>query len=105
MIGVRAGKETKACDWNKLKAERIIHDKLGNTFVLLVLANDDKTFFAFERPNENSVISLNNDTLKLNDRHFKTNGRGIDTAFLLKLLAAYQEFWHSWRTFNAGTKK
>lgn len=105
VVGLKAGKERKAYDWNKLKAERIIHDKMGNTSVLLVLADDDKTFFAFERPGANALLSLNNDTLMLNERHYKINGKGIDTAFSLKPLPAYQEFWHSWRTFNPGTKK
>ncbi|MEP7109504.1 MAG: DUF3179 domain-containing (seleno)protein [Ferruginibacter sp.] len=103
VIGVKAGKERKAYDWNKLKAERIIQDKLGNRFVLLVLANDDKTFFAFERPNEKALFSLYSDTLMFNDHHYKINGQGIDTAISLKPLPAYQEFWHSWRTFNTKT--
>ncbi|MEO6722851.1 MAG: DUF3179 domain-containing (seleno)protein [Ferruginibacter sp.] len=105
VIGVKAGKEAKAYDWNKLKEERIIHDKLGNIFVLLVLAKDDKAFFAFERPAENAKFSLNNDTLMLNNHRYKINGQGIDTVGTLKPLPAYQEFWHSWRTFNPGTKK
>ncbi|MEP7142714.1 MAG: DUF3179 domain-containing (seleno)protein [Ferruginibacter sp.] len=103
VIGVKAGRERKAYDWNKLKTERIIQDKVGNHFVLLVLANDNKSFFAFERPGENAVFSLNRDTITFNNHHYKINGQGIDTAFLLKPLPAYQEFWHSWRTFNVNT--
>jgi Protein of unknown function (DUF3179) len=103
VIGVKAGKERKAYDWNKLKEVRIIQDTIGNHFVLLVLAGDDKSFFAFERPGENAVFSLNSDTLLLNNHHYRINGHGIDTAFSLKPLPAYQEFWHSWRTFNSNT--
>ncbi len=105
VIGVKAGKDRKAYDWNKLKAERIIHDKMENTPVLLVLAKDDKSFFVFERPEDNSIFTLANDTLILNPHHFRIDGKGIDTSFSLKALPAYQEFWHSWRTFNPGTKK
>lgn len=50
VVGVKPGTGQKAYDWNKLKEERIIHYQLGNTFILLVMANDNKTFFAFERP-------------------------------------------------------
>jgi hypothetical protein len=71
---------------------------------LLVLAKDDKSFFAFERPSENALFTLHNDTLILNNNHYTLNGRGVDTAFNLKPLPAYQEFWHSWKTFNPGTK-
>jgi len=105
VIGVKAGNERKAYDWNKLKAERIIQDKLGNRSILLVLANDNKTFFAFERPHENAIFSLNGDTLVLDKYHYQVNGKGIDTDLSLKPLPAYQEFWHSWRTFNENTAK
>jgi hypothetical protein len=78
---------------------------MENTPLLLVLAKDNKSFFVFERPEENSLFTLNNDTLILNKYHYRIDGKGIDTSFSLKPLPAYQEFWHSWRTFNRGTKK
>jgi hypothetical protein len=105
VVGIKAGKAAKAYDWNRLKQDRIIHDKLGNTFVLVVLAKDDKSFFAFERPAENALFSLKNDTLFWNQHQYHINGQGIDTSFALKALPAYQEFWHSWRTFNPDTEK
>lgn len=105
VIGVKSGNERKAYDWNQLKKERIIHDKIENISTLLVLAADDKSFFAFERPDANAQFSLKNDTILYNNRQLGINGKGIDTSFSLKPLQAYQEFWHSWRTFNPGTKK
>jgi len=105
VIGVKAGQERKAYDWNQLKKERIIHDKIENTPVLIVLAADDKSFFVFERPGLNTSFTLGNDILSSGGRHYRIDGMGIDTAFSLKPLPAYQEFWHSWRTFNPGTKK
>ena len=103
IIGVKAGTEKKAYDWNTLKAQRIIQDKMGNTPILLVLAKDEKSFYAFERPNIKSFFNLSNDTLLLNNHHYKINGTGIDTTFSLKQLSAYQEFWHSWKFFNKDT--
>ncbi len=105
VIGIKAGKERKAYDWNQLKSERIIHDKIGNTSLLLVVSKDNRSFFAFERPDENPGFSLTGDTIIYNDYHFRIDGKGIDTSFSLKPLPASQEFWHSWRTFNPGTKK
>jgi Protein of unknown function (DUF3179) len=105
VVGVKAGKERKAYDWNQLKKERIIHDKIENTPLLIVLAADDKSFFAFERPTENASFIISNDTLFSGDHHYRIDGKGIDTSFSLKPLPAYQEFWHSWKTFNPGTKK
>jgi len=105
VIGVKAGNERKAYDWNILKKERIIMDKIGDRPVMVVLAADDKSFFAFERPDENALFTLKNDTISLNEHHYKINGLPIDTDVSLKSLPAYQEFWHSWKTFNADTKK
>ena len=80
-------------------------DKIENTPVMIVLANDNKSFFAFERPDENSVFGLNNDVLSYNNHHYRIDGKGIDTSFSLKPLQTSQEFWHSWRTFYPDTKK
>jgi hypothetical protein len=105
VIGIKAGDKRKAYDWNQLKIARLIHDKIDDTPILLVLADDDKSFFAFERPDANSLFALSRDTLTLNIHHYRINGHGVDTSFSLKPLPAYQEFWHSWRTFNPNTKK
>ena len=104
VVGVKVGKERKAYDWNQLIAERIIHDKIEKTSLLLVLAKDDKSFFAFERVADAKFILIN-DTLVYNNKHFGIDGHGIDTSSSLKPISAFQEFWHSWRAFNPGTKK
>ena len=103
VIGVIAGKETKAYDWNGLRKQRLIQDKIASTPVLIVLSKNEKSFFAFERPSENSVFSLNGDTLMINNHKLRLDGKGIDTTLTLKPLPASQEFWHSWRTFNPKT--
>ncbi len=103
VIGVKAGKESKAYDWNQLKKEKLIQDKIGSTPVLIVLSKNDKSFFAFERPNDNSIFNLSGDTLLFDSHKYRIDGKGIDTSFSLKPLPASQEFWHSWRTFNPGT--
>ena len=103
VIGVKAGKERKAYDWNQLKKEKLIQDKIGATPVLIVLSKNEKSFFAFERPDDNSIFNLNGDTLLFDNHKYRIDGKGIDTSFSLKPLPASQEFWHSWRTFNPGT--
>ncbi len=105
VIGVKAGKERKSFDWNQLKKERIIMDKIGNQPVVVVLARDDKSFFAFERLDENAIFNLSNDTILYNQHRYKINGLAINTTVSLKPLPAYQEFLHSWNTFNNDTKK
>ena len=105
VIGVKAGKERKAYDWNQLKAERVIHDQISSTPVLLVLSNDNKSFYVFERPTPESKFLVHKDTILFNNHRYRINGKGIDTALSLMPLPAYQEFWHSWQTFNPGTTK
>ena len=102
VIGVKAGKDAKAYDWNELKRQRLILDKIGSTPVLIVLSRNEKSFFAFERP-ANSALSLSGDTILLNALKLRIDGKGIETTFALKPLPASQEFWHSWRTFNPQT--
>jgi hypothetical protein len=85
--------------------ERVIEDKMNNTPMAVVLASDDKSFFAFELPVPGEKLSMKKDTLLFKNKHFRMDGKGIDTAYSLKQLQAYQEFWHSWQTFNPGTKK
>jgi len=105
VVGIRIGKETKAYDWNQLKAVRIIQDTLNNTPVLLLLSKDNKSFFAFERPSAVAVFTINNDTLLQNGKRYQINGIGIDTVFTLKAIPAYQEFWHSWQSFHPDSRK
>src|SRR5678810_962879 len=78
VIGVKAGKERKAYDWNQLKKDRLIQDKIGATPVIIVLSKNEKSFFAFERPAENSIFNLNGDTLLLDNHKYRIDGKGID---------------------------
>ena len=100
VIGVKAGKASKAYDWNRLKKERIIRDKIDQTSIALILAVDDKSFFAFEIPSKNSVVAMRNDTLFLDQNIYRLDGKSFGGIPGLKRLPASQEFWHSWRTFN-----
>jgi hypothetical protein len=85
--------------------QHIINDTLGGKNIIVVLAGDNKSFFAFENPDAANSFSLRNDTLVQNNLRYSINGMGINGSAALKPLPAYQEFWHSWRTFNVNTGK
>ncbi len=104
VIGVKAGTKSKAYDWNKLKHERIIHDNIDDAFIAVILAPDNKSFFAFETQSGDPAITMHSDTLFLDNNTYKLDGSGINNSSSLKRLPASQEFWHSWRTFNPGTQ-
>lgn len=104
VIGVRVGPFTKAYDWNRLKAERIIHDKIKDTPILLVISKDTTNFYVLKRPGEDALFSLEGNQLIFENHRYSVQGRGIDTAFNLTPVQAYQEFWHSWKYFNPDTE-
>lgn len=103
VVGVKAGAVKKAYDWNKLKAERIINDKVGDRNIVVVLAKDNKSFFAFENTDAATPFTLRNDTLVQGNQQYAIHGKAVNGNAVLKALPAYQEFWHSWKTFNEGT--
>lgn len=105
VVGVTSGKASKAFDWNKLKQERLILDTIATTPVMLVLAEDQQSFFAFERAGAQQLFTLNRDTLLSGTRRFRIDGKALDSTASLKALPAYQEFWHSWQTFHPNTTK
>ncbi|HRO70774.1 MAG TPA: DUF3179 domain-containing (seleno)protein [Chitinophagaceae bacterium] len=100
VVGIRVEGQQRAYDWNELKRLRVIKDTIAQTPLALVLASDDKSFFAFKLPASGNELSLKSDTIFFSNKHFRIDGKGIDTSYSLEPLQAYQEFWHSWRTFN-----
>ncbi len=106
IAGVIVGKESKAYDWIALQKQRIIYDVLDNLPIVIVLADDNKSFVALKRTDANQHFSLQQDTLSDSKNIYSLTGRSFDPAVpdLVKI-NAYQEYWHSWRTFHPHTKK
>lgn len=106
VVGIEIGNQSKAYDWNRLEEVRVIHDKIGDAPLILVLAGDGQSFGAFERPSDTVSFILRNDTLISGAMRFDFLGRELEGSSLpLKKLDAYQEFWHSWQTFHPQTQK
>lgn len=105
VVGLTVKGESRAYDWNHLERTGVINDVLGGTPVVLALAADSVSFFAFERPDMATVFRVENDSLVAvgdnNAPRFAFDGRGL-TGALVPLVAS-QEFWHSWRTFQPRT--
>jgi hypothetical protein len=102
VVGVSVSGESKAYDWNRLRRERAINDELGGRSIVVALASDGASFFAFERPDSSTRFVLRGDSLVTLKDTYAFNGRG--TSGTLKPVFASQEFWHSWRTFHPDTK-
>jgi hypothetical protein len=103
VVGVALNGESKAYDWNRLRRERAVNDELGGRPIVIALASDSASFFAFERPDVGTHFALRNDSLAAPTGTYALNGRGVNGS--LQPVFASQEFWHSWRTFHPGTKR
>jgi hypothetical protein len=114
VVGVPAGGAARAFDWNELVARRVIRDEVGDVPVLVVLAGDSVTFHAFDaRPGgtgEPLDLAATADRSRFRDRAtgatWESSGLALDgpsAGTRLTALPAYQEFWHSWRTFHPAT--
>lgn len=105
VVGIEINKQSKAYDWNRLKKERVVNDMIGNQLIVLALADDDKSFSAFERAPQQQ-FSIQNDTLRSDTLLYNLAGKSLTKDVVsLKKVNAYQEFWHSWRTFHPKTER
>jgi hypothetical protein len=104
VVGIQIGSVSKAYDWNRLKALRIINDCVGNVPIVLVLASDQSSFAAFERQDAGLIFKIKGDVLLADDKSFDLSGQNLTAPTQrLNSVKAHQEFWHSWRTFHPGT--
>ena len=101
VVGLTIKGESKAYDWHRLRREGVINDVLGSKPIALVLAPDRVSFFAYERP-DLAYFALRGDSIVSGPRTYALSGQGKFGR--LVPLQASQEFWHSWRTFQPGTK-
>ena len=104
VVGIVAGGVARAYDWNRLRRERVINDVLGGLPIVLVLAADSASFYAYFRPDSATRFVLRGDSIVGGDAAYAiTGGRGSSAS--LPAIPASQEFWHSWRTFQPSTER
>lgn len=106
VIGVELDSVAKAYDWNTLKEKESIRDRVGEKDILLLLNKDTQSFAVYEIPPHTGTHLWTGDTLYLDSAAYSFTGKSLDPSQSdLKRLKAYQEFWHSWRTFRPNTEK
>jgi hypothetical protein len=112
VVGIKTGGLEKAYDWNDLLKEYFIQDTIGKYPVMLLLENDTSSFHAYSRSVRGHTLFFVPDKSlpQLTDTNTNSiwNQRGVCTSGILKdarleTLAAYQEFWHSWKQFHPNT--
>jgi len=110
VVGVQIGMRSRAYDWRELLRYRVINDTLTGTPIVVVLDRDSASFHVWKRdtlqfrPASPGVGALFSDVQT--GSAWSSAGECIEGPLKgnrLKLLQAYQEFWHSWRTFHPNS--
>lgn len=105
VVGVSLGEAAKAYDWNQLKQSGSIRDRLGETEILILLSADSQSFVVYELPQPIQRYQWKENILLLDSIAYSFTGKSSNPAFRdLKRIQAYQEFWHSWRTFKPNSQ-
>jgi hypothetical protein len=103
VIGISKGGVSRAIEWNNLLKNKIIKDNIARIPYILALANDNKSFVAFEN-NLEANIELRNDTLFFNNVPHNFAGVNLLTEKKeLISMKAYREFWFSWKNAHPNT--
>ena len=108
VVGVVAGGSSKAFDWNELVKKKVINGGVGTQSVVLTIAPDNKSFRVFSRAVAGRTLTF----LSVSDGQFTDRETGSSWSRAgratagpmagqqLASVRAYQEFWHSWRSFH-----
>lgn len=113
VVGVAQGLSATAYDWNDLLRLRVINDQIENVPIVIALEKDSASFHVWSRIIGKDTLRFTFDekqNLLLDQKSNSWNwtGRCNDGALVgskLNFVQAYQEYWHSWRTFHPQTKK
>ncbi len=112
VVGLQKNGHSKAYDWNELVKQRVINDSFQNTALVLILENDNRSFHVWNRQVTDKLLQFSWDATSQTLSDTTTNSiwnmdgecvQGVLKGSHLSAIQAYQEFWHSWRTFHPGT--
>lgn len=116
VVGIKSGNDAMAIDWNRLIRERVVQDSLPRLPFVIILGEDSSSFFAYTRELNGNILQLKrkNDTKPVlmtdENTHSLWNQQGYCIEGTMKgsklvTVQSYQEYWHSWRTFNPRTTR
>jgi hypothetical protein len=108
IVGVQLGMNARAYDWNEMIAHRVLNDTLAGTALVVAVESDSASFHVWQRDSLKFVYDSAAARLKDEQTQSLWNWKGECVEGVLKgsrlqFVQAYQEFWHSWRTFHPQT--
>lgn len=106
VVGVDLKDGAKAYDWNELQETKSIRDQIGTQDIVILMSMDSQSFVGLQLPEGTGSYSWTRDTLYIDSTAYLFTGKSLNPSLPdLIRLKAYQEFWHSWRTFRPNTEK
>ncbi len=114
VVGIEYNNTSKAYDWNMLVKKQFFEDSISGLPLLVTIEKDTASFHVFNRSIDGLVLSFEKNTNRnyLKDKNtgslWNADGKSIEGALMgkqLNVIRAYQEFWHSWKTFHPGTSR
>jgi len=107
VIGVQTGSRAKAYDWIETLKVHVVNDTVGTISVVVAIEDDGASFHVWQR---SDTLTFQYDPAGLKDIETSSlwNWQGVCVEGTLKgnkleFQQAYQEYWHSWRTFRPNT--
>lgn len=113
VVGVKNDQFSKAYDWNDLIRKKIIQDSIAKLPILLAIENDTTSFHVYDRRVKGNVLSFqsSDEADRLIDQNtnsiWNMDGyciEGVLKGEKLVSVQAYNEFWHSWKTFHRNAE-
>ncbi len=109
VVGVMNNGQARAYDWNDLQNARGIHDTLGGDELWLVAPPRSADFLAWVKKGQlmdRSDPKLDRFYYRVDD-YYTPALFDVDSAHIVigEPIPAYQEYWHSWRTFHPNTTR
>ncbi len=113
VVGIANGLTAKAYDWNDLIKLKVINDQIDNASIVIAIEKDSASFHAFSRIQGKDTLKFTYDSSRNMLVDQKNNSwswsgeckEGQLSGAKLNFVQAYQEYWHSWRTFHPQTEK
>jgi hypothetical protein len=108
IVGVQLGNNARAYDWNALIAHRVLNDTLAGTALVVAVESDSASFHVWQ--SDSLKFAFDPSASRLVDEQTQSSwnwkgecAEGVLKGSRLPFVQAYQEFWHSWRTFHPQT--
>ncbi len=110
IIGVEAGDQARAYDWDEMKKRRMLMDKLAATPLLVLSSADESYAFVYDRSVEGEALEFEFNDEVLTDT--KTGSQwdqfghcisGKMNGAQLKPFQAYQQYVRAWASFHGHT--